>query len=151
MTKRSLVRGQLPAVLLLAIALASLLVAAASDFTFTTIDFLGAPQTFLTNINAQGQIVGIYGQGTGTGFVGVPVHGLLLDKGTFSTIDFPGAANFTNPIASNPRGEIVGGYLDNSGNSHGFVLNREPIPQWMRPFPEPLAQPTSMVSTRRAT
>jgi probable HAF family extracellular repeat protein len=132
MTKRALVRGQSLAVLLLAIALASSVVALADGFTFTTIDFPGAPQTVLNNINAPGQIVGFYGPGTVN--IGVPAHGFLLDKGTFSTIDFPGA-NYTVPSASNPRGEIVGFYLDSGGLYHGFVLNRGTYTSVDAPFP----------------
>jgi uncharacterized membrane protein len=103
-----------------------------NGFTFTTIDFPGAPQTVLNEINAQGQIVGFYGPGTI--YIGVPAHGFLLDKGTFRTIDFPGA-NYTVPIENNPRGEIAGYYLDSGGLYHGFVLNGGTYTSIDAPFP----------------
>src|SRR5712692_426402 len=42
---------------------------------------------------------------------------------TFTTIDFPGAAQ-TFCLAINARGQMVGGYLDAGGNQHGFLLNQ---------------------------
>ncbi len=48
-------------------------------------------------------------------------------RGTFTTIDFPGAADTVEPPSSvlyiNPEGQIVGGYLDTSGTGHGFLLS----------------------------
>jgi probable HAF family extracellular repeat protein len=43
--------------------------------------------------------------------------------GTFTTIDFPGSFG-TAAFAINPQGQVVGAYLDASGNEHGFVLSR---------------------------
>jgi probable HAF family extracellular repeat protein len=40
----------------------------------------------------------------------------------FSTIDFPGAV-LTNAQGINAQGEIVGGYTDIAGQTHGFVLS----------------------------
>jgi hypothetical protein len=46
---------------------------------------------------------------------------------SFTTIDFPGAADTVEPPSSvlyiNPEGQIVGGYLDTSGTGHGFLLS----------------------------
>jgi hypothetical protein len=53
------------------------------------------------DLNDRGQIVGQYEAG------GV-VHGFLLDRGTFTTIDAPGASRITQAIGINNRGEIVG-------------------------------------------
>ena len=48
-----------------------------------------------------------------------------LSAQQFTTIDFPGAI-FTaaDGIGVNPRGDIVGDYVDSSGNGHGFVLSK---------------------------
>jgi probable HAF family extracellular repeat protein len=46
---------------------------------------------------------------------------------TFTTIDFPGAADTVECCSAilniNPVGQIVGGYLDVSGTGHGFLLS----------------------------
>jgi probable HAF family extracellular repeat protein len=47
-------------------------------------------------------------------------HGFLLSRGTFTTIDVPNG-NFTNAFGINERGQIVGRYVDASGNVHGFL------------------------------
>jgi uncharacterized membrane protein len=46
-------------------------------------------------------------------------HGFLLDKGTFTAIDVPGATR-TSALGINARGQIVGFY-DVSGTEHGFL------------------------------
>jgi len=38
-------------------------------------------------------------------------HGFLLDKGSFATIDVPGAMS-TSALAINAHGQIVGGFTD---------------------------------------
>jgi uncharacterized membrane protein len=53
-------------------------------------------------------------------------HGFLLSNGKFTTIDAPGAQpgfEFTVASGINPRGDIVGTYIDSSFNSHGFLLS----------------------------
>jgi hypothetical protein len=50
------------------------------------------------------------------------LHGFLLSKGSFGTIDFPGAIN-TFASGINPEGEIVGGYQSADGHYHDFLLN----------------------------
>jgi len=72
-------------------------------------------QTFATDINDAGQIVGdIYGSTTGT-------HGFLYSGGTFSAIDVPGAQN-TSVSDINNAGQIVGTFQDRTGN-HGFLYS----------------------------
>lgn len=91
--------------------------------TFTTIDFPGAVDTVeccsaVLNINDEGQVVGGYMDASGTG------HGFLLKDGRFATIDFPGAV-YTEALGINPRGHIVGEYVDATNlRSHGFLLTR---------------------------
>ena len=89
---------------------------------FTVIDFPGAAATFVSRINAQGQIVGAYSDDRNMPALDLP-HGFLLDKGVFTKIDFPGAVR-TQPFGINSRGQIVGEYVDAEGKSHGFLLDR---------------------------
>jgi hypothetical protein len=74
------------------------------SYSFTTIDVPGA--SFFTSalgINSSGQIVGGFGDATGT-------HGYFLDVGgRFTTIDVPGAA-LTLAVGINDSGQIVGVY-----------------------------------------
>jgi hypothetical protein len=44
-----------------------------------------------------------------------------LAGGTYTTIDFPGAASTGEPSAMNDAGVIAGGYTDASGVGHGFL------------------------------
>jgi len=100
---------------------------------FSTIDFPGSLCTGATGINDQGQIVGYYvdngGQFHGF-FLEIPIprdkekdEEVDLDRDSFSTIDFPGALS-TGAIGINDRGQIVGSYVDSSGQFHGFLLAR---------------------------
>ena len=67
-------------------------------------------------INNWGQIVGNYGDTAGN------AHGFLLSKGTFTTIDFPGALDTTIANGISANGEIVGIYDDSNGRGQGFAL-----------------------------
>jgi uncharacterized membrane protein len=88
---------------------------------FTVIDFPGAAATFVSRINAKGQIVGAYSEDKNTPALKSP-HGFLLDKGVFTKIDVPGASE-TRPFGINNAGQIVGEYVDEARRSHGFLLN----------------------------
>ena len=65
-------------------------------------------------INDRAQIVGSAFGGTNPGFV--------LEKGTFSTIEVPGALS-TAALGMNNRGQIVGFYEAGETN-HGFLLDQ---------------------------
>ena len=82
--------------------------------TFTTIDYPGAAATLAVDINANGQIVGRFVDGSG-------IHGWLLSAGTFTTINFPGAS-VTRPRGINLNGDIVGHYVSQGEQEHGFLL-----------------------------
>jgi len=75
------------------------------------------PGTFLTQadeINAQGQVVGVY---VGTDFVW---HAFLKDGTKFTTLDFPGSTG-TGAYGINSAGQIVGKYFAADGSTHGFL------------------------------
>lgn len=95
----------------------------ASDrtFHFTTIDIRGAVATQAFGINARGDIVGEYVDGTSRS------HGYVIRRdGDTTTIDYPGAF-FTHASAIGPGGDIVGFYR-NAGepavNAHGFMRTK---------------------------
>jgi hypothetical protein len=77
----------------------------------TSIDFptsVGATEA--TGVNNSGVVVGIYGQFTG----GMPqAQGFVLSKGTYSTIDYPGAMG-TYLVGVNTSGNILGYYYGSS-------------------------------------
>src|SRR6516162_8462147 len=62
---------------------------AKADYIFTTIDVPGAHWTEAHGINASGQIVGSYGDAGGPD--AGSRHGFLLDHGSLTTLDVPGA------------------------------------------------------------
>jgi uncharacterized membrane protein len=112
-------------ILLFLVASVSAQEAATPSFTltFTTIDASGiasgAHDTRANGINARGDIVGRYVDGSGA-------HGFLLSRGDFTTIDLPGcsppADDPDGPVRGiNDRGEIVGSCTDSRG-THGFLL-----------------------------
>ena len=77
----------------------------------------GASATFITGINARGELVGYYDD-TNSG-----PHGFIDNNGKITTINAPGAYNNADTILTgiNNRGEAVGYYIDSSGVSHGFT------------------------------
>jgi uncharacterized membrane protein len=81
--------------------------------SFTTIDVPGAGFTIAIDINFNGQIVGRYNDATGT-------HGYLLSKGSFTTVDFPGAQSYA--LGLNWQADIVGLYFDGS-KQHGYLFS----------------------------
>jgi uncharacterized membrane protein len=71
-------------------------------------------------INDAGRIVGRYAlNGEDPVFAG---HGFLLNKGTFTSFDFPGALA-TAPLDINEAGQVVGFYKDAAGSDHGFIAS----------------------------
>jgi uncharacterized membrane protein len=53
------------------------------------------------------------------------VHGFLLSKGVYTTIDFPGAI-VTLAFDIDHHGDIVGGWVDSSGHIHGYLRTPGP-------------------------
>lgn len=73
-------------------------------------------------IDARGDIVGTYCNGAPPCLLGpTDNHGFLLTGDQLTTIDVPGA-NATSLTAINARGDIVGGYTDVGGHTHGLLL-----------------------------
>jgi uncharacterized membrane protein len=89
--------------------------------TLMPFDYPGASTTSAWDMNPMGAIVGIYRIGTD------PFHGFLLERGDFTSIEFPGVG-ITNSRAFgiNARGDIVGSYTDatNSSQAQGFLATR---------------------------
>jgi probable HAF family extracellular repeat protein len=75
---------------------------------------LSATVTQGDDINAQGDIVGGWLDAGGV------LHGFLLSKGSFTNLDFPGAAD-TILFGINAAGQIVGRYDLADGSNHGFL------------------------------
>jgi uncharacterized membrane protein len=87
---------------------------------FRIIDFPGAgtPCSALRWINERGDIVGVYANSPSE-CDSFELHGFLLSRGRYIAIDFPGAV-YTQVLAINDDGAMVGQYTDKKGNSHGF-------------------------------
>ena len=87
------------------------------DGKFTAIEFPGATGgTVATGINAAGQVVGFYLNGSGP-------HGFSrAADGTFKSIDLPGAID-SSARGINNRGDITGQYTDGTGVTRAFLLS----------------------------
>ena len=83
--------------------------------TFTQVDFPGALQTAVTDMNAAGDMVGVW-------FDSTTSHGFIDKGGVFTSLDFPGATE-TQAAGINAADEVVGLYVDASSVEHGFILN----------------------------
>jgi uncharacterized membrane protein len=90
-------------------------------FEFTTIDVPNAVSTTAWGINARGDIVGAYIDGSGRS------HGYFLRDGEFTTIDFSTSAR-TEARGIGPEGEIVGVYWfagEPAVNLHGYMRTKK--------------------------
>jgi hypothetical protein len=84
-------------------------------YTFTTINFPGASDTFAYAINDSGAVVGYY---TGAGCSQASC-GFIEVKGKFTTIECA-LENATDPFDISNKGEVVGTY-SYYGGVHGFI------------------------------
>jgi len=85
------------------------------SFTYTTIDYPGAIETFLEAINNSGHIAGYYANQGSTAY-----HSFVYYGGTFTNIDFPNAIWTVAQGINNAR-SIVGEYADQQNVGHGFL------------------------------
>ena len=82
---------------------------------FTPLLFPGSTSTAAWDINARGDIVGVYVSAGAA-------HGWIRASGEFTTINYPGATA-TRVFGVNSRGDVVGAYVA-AGKTHGFVGTR---------------------------
>jgi probable HAF family extracellular repeat protein len=92
------------------------------DGSISTVDVPGASITGANAINNRGAVVGTFVDADGDS------HGFLLNRGTLTPIDPPGAAADAYPGTAqvqatdiNDLGQIVGVYPDAKGTFHGFA------------------------------
>jgi len=85
-------------------------------------DVPGSNVTQAWDMNAQGDVVGIWGNNTDPIVIdGYPFHGFLRDRtGKFIDIEYPGSSD-THVFGINDLGVIVGSYVDAQQNVHGFI------------------------------
>jgi hypothetical protein len=90
---------------------------------FTPVAPPEATNVTAAGINDDGDVAGFYSSTSQT-------IGFLHKGGTFSSVSYPGATA-TTARGINIHDAIVGGYIDASGNHHGFLL-LDPLkaPQW---------------------
>lgn len=94
------------------------------SFTFVSLNYPDAPNTFPTSINDGGAIVGIYTAPKGR-------LGFIRNRdGSFTSFEYPRTASTTNATGINNNNEIVGFYYDSSKGchgspAHGFLRNRD--------------------------
>jgi parallel beta-helix repeat protein len=85
------------------------------------------PKTFYTvadGINEAGDIVGGYNSlGSPSAPAGAGLRGYLLSKGTFTTIEMPGAV-WLHARGINAQGDAVGYFQDGNNRVHGFLLKK---------------------------
>jgi hypothetical protein len=106
------------------VALATLLgfvSSAYADYTYSyeTIDYPGAYETFPQDVNDKGQLVGSFTDAARQ------AHGFFFDGlANFTQIDYPGAAS-THVYGMNNAGDIVGYHRVGSGSRDGFLYRGE--------------------------
>jgi probable HAF family extracellular repeat protein len=93
---------------------------------FTTINVPGAVATVvnpdvtivttINGINAPGRFTGTYGDGN-------TIHAFVWEKGVFTTLDPPGSVESQGGFL-NAKGEVVGGYRDNTRKRHAFIWSK---------------------------
>jgi hypothetical protein len=85
---------------------------------YTTIDPPGSHGTEPINIDAKGEVIGVYRDGDGMD------HGFLYSHGSYTILDVPGALD-TYAYSINDKGSIAGYYLINPGQNGGQNLGFE--------------------------
>jgi len=88
----------------------------AGSYSFFAVPGAADSTTSPSCINDKNEIAGYYADSSGV------YHGLLKEHGTYTTVDFPGAAD-TFPDGINNRGTIQGEIIDTAGAADGFVAS----------------------------
>lgn len=79
-----------------------------------SLGFMAGDSVMATGVNNSGMVTGFFTNGAGVSF------GFLINGGTYSAIDVPGATS-TQPLSLNNLGQIVGTYVGADGLNHGFI------------------------------
>lgn len=115
MKTNKLMLRQLGIILLFTVAAASAADTPKLTFRFTKANVPGASDTFVTEINNQGVMVGQYQDKKGG------LHGYILNGKNLTTLDDPnGTSTAVTGINFNGAIAVVGSYVSSSGNSVGF-------------------------------
>src|SRR4029077_3389720 len=80
----------------------------------------GALGTFAFGINDSSEIVGTYVNGSSTN---AAYHGFVYSGGTYTTVDDPLAADYTDARGINASGQIVGTYIGNNHIQRSFLYS----------------------------
>lgn len=88
--------------------------------TVIPFDVPGSASTGAWDVNARGEVVGVYRDNTGL------THGFLWSDLRFRTLDVPDAVA-TRAFGINSQGLVVGSYTDTANKVHGFVAARRGI------------------------
>jgi len=87
--------------------------------SFHTLDYPGATATQAFGVNDRDEVVGAYTVGTGSGAM---MHGFTwTPRGGFHSIDEPQGQGTTTINGVNDSGDLVGFYVDATGNTDGFL------------------------------
>jgi hypothetical protein len=84
--------------------------------TFRAIKIPGSPSVTATGISDDGAVVGFF-----TTAKGAVTESFELYKGQLSEFSFPGSTN-TQALGVNVNHEVVGSYVDDADNTHGFTV-----------------------------
>ena len=88
-----------------------------NPYAFQSLSFPGDIFTETLGINNESRIAGYHGRGT----VDNPSHGFVLTlPNNFMAEDFPGSAQ-TQVVGINNAGDTSGSYVDQAGDTHGFI------------------------------
>jgi probable HAF family extracellular repeat protein len=87
--------------------------------TVIPFDVPGSASTAAWDVNARGEVVGVYRDTTGT------QHGFVWSDLRFRTLDVPGAVS-TRAFGVNSHGLVVGSFTDTTNKVYGFVATGVP-------------------------
>ncbi|MEQ1949350.1 MAG: hypothetical protein ABL995_19310 [Bryobacteraceae bacterium] len=88
----------------------------------TNFDMPGSNMTNAWDMNSSGDVVGVWGNNPDPVVIdGIPFHGFVRDrKGNYVSIDVPNSID-THVFGINDKGVLVGSYVDQNYNVHGFL------------------------------